>query len=379
MGLGKNSAYKLIRTGKEIKAFLRIPFLIPKIGRIADKPSYYPELKRKSRAKRWMDNFKWILRDKLPNVYYTSYGLDIEQFHDPKDYIPQREFINRRNAGNQKPKMTISGDYNYIVLLRDKYVFANYLKASLGENKVIESKGIIDRGRLYLPAEKAWFDLDRLNEMEGRWVFKVIDGECGVGVFLVSIQDGTYVMSGKTLSLDEFSQSVLQNSRWLIQPIVRQHEALKAFGTESVNTIRAITIKGNSGAIHVFNAFLRVGADAASFVDNRAMGGYGVGIDTDTGKLMRYGFQHDSFGTKAEKHPLSGIVFDGYQLPFWDETVQLIRDAHRQFYEIQSIGWDVVITPDGPVLLEGNDDWEIGGPQDTCGGLKELFGRLIES
>ena len=29
------------------------------------------------------------------------------------------------------------------------------------------------------------------------------------------------------------------------------------------------------------------------------------------------------------------------------------------------------LVKNGPVILEGNDDWEIGGPQDTSGGLKK--------
>ena len=140
-----------------------------------------------------------------------------------------------------------------------------------------------------------------------------------------------------------------------------------------MNTIRAVTIQGKSGAISVFSAFLRLGANANTFVDNRAMGGFGVGIDLKTGRLMRYGFPHDSFGVKTETHPLSGIVFEGYQIPWWPETLELIQNAHRQFYELQSIGWDVVITENGPILLEGNDDWEIGGPQDTYGGLMKKW------
>ena len=38
----------------------------------------------------------------------------------------------------------------------------------------------------------------------------------------------------------------------------------------------------------------------------------------------------------------------------------------------------IVITPNGPVILEGNDDWEIGGPQDTSGGLKKRWIELTK-
>ena len=161
-----------------------------------------------------------------------------------------------------------------------------------------------------------------------------------------------------------------------MQELIIQHPALQAFGTGCVNTIRTITVRGRSGKISVFSAFLRVGTDTESFVDNRAKGGLAIGVDLESGKLMKYGFPHAEFGTKYEVHPLSGISFEGYQLPYWKEAKELVCAAHEQFYELQSIGWDVAITENGPILLEGNDSWEIGGPQDTCGGLKKRWTEL---
>ena len=67
-----------------------------------------------------------------------------------------------------------------------------------------------------------------------------------------------------------------------------------------------------------------------------------------------------------------------YILPTLYEVKELVINAHKQFYELESIGWDFVITPNGPVILEGNDDWEIGGPQDTSGGLKKRWIELTK-
>ena len=92
--------------------------------------------------------------------------------------------------------------------------------------------------------------------------------------------------------------------------------------------------------------------------------------------MKEYGIPHDSFGGITEVHKLSGISFEGFQLPYWKETIELVKLAHRQFYTMQTIGWDIVITDDGPLILEGNDAWEIGGPQDTSGGLKKKWIEL---
>jgi hypothetical protein len=47
----------------------------------------------------------------------------------------------------------------------------------------------------------------------------------------------------------------------------------------------------------------------------------------------------------------------GFQIPFWPETLKLAKDAARLHPQNRSIGWDIVVTPDGPGLIEGNHDW----------------------
>ena len=63
--------------------------------------------------------------------------------------------------------------------------------------------------------------------------------------------------------------------------------------------------------------------------------------------------------TKQEQHPDTNLVFDGWKIPFYEDAVELIKKAHRLFPLLQTIGWDVAITEDGPVLVEGNHDWDI--------------------
>jgi len=85
------------------------------------------------------------------------------------------------------------------------------------------------------------------------------------------------------------------------------------------------------------------------------------------------------FGTKVEKHPISNTVFEDCQLPYWNEVKDLVEKAHKQFYYVQSIGWDVAITPNGPILIEGNDNWGSIPSQIVEGGLKEKWHKLKNS
>lgn len=346
------------------------------LKKVVEKTTYYPELKRKSKKQRWMDNFIWLCKNHELNRFYTSYGLDIEGLHDPDDFISYFDFMIMRNKGNQSNKCTISGSYNYIVLLRDKYAFSAYMESTIGSQYVVPNVALLSDGKAFLVEKREWTTVDTLLEDRSEQVYKVLDGECAEGVMLVRVEGDRVYADGQTYTRQEFVQSI-SGQRIIVQNVVGQHPALQVFRTRSVSTIRIVTIQGKSGAVNVFAAFLRLSASPDSFVDNRAKGGLGIGIDLDNGRLMKYGLPHDSFGVKTEVHPLSGIRFEGYQLPYWEETVELVCNAHKQFYDIQSIGWDVILTKNGPVLLEGNDDWEIGGPQDTYGGLKKRWNELV--
>ena len=46
-------------------------------------------------------------------------------------------------------------------------------------------------------------------------------------------------------------------------------------------------------------------------------------------------------------------------VPIWQATIELCRRAARLFPGVRSIGWDLVVSPDGPVLLEANENWDL--------------------
>jgi len=369
---------KIEAVARFVYAVIRFPKRLIRINSVISKPSYYSEMERKTRAEMWLDNFKWLIKKGELNEFYISFGMDIKGFRDPKQYIARPEFMLWRNSGNQKMIQASTGSYNSIVLLRDKYVFAEYLASAIGKEYIVPSYALISKGRVFFSNEKRWGEISELLVDGSELVYKVIDGECADGVMLVTVSGDKVIADDREYDKAGFIES-LPNRTIVVQNVVKQHAELQKFGTRSVNTIRVVTIMGKSGEVNLFAAFLRLGASAESFVENRAVGGLGVGLNLETGELMKYGFPHDSFGVRLEKHPLSGLTFEGFQIPYWKEAVELVKNAHRQFYGIQSIGWDVVITENGPILLEGNDNWEIGGPQDTYGGLREKWFELVNT
>lgn len=84
----------------------------------------------------------------------------------------------------------------------------------------------------------------------------------------------------------------------------------------------------------------------------------------------------------GELHPVAQLAYIPQQqqlnkkitqslpvLPYYQEIAAQTRQAQQYFPTLHAIAWDWVITPDGPVLLEGNVGWGTALPQQLHGPL----------
>lgn len=142
----------------------------------------------------------------------------------------------------------------------------------------------------------------------------------------------------------------LTAERLFVEELIIQHEDMSRLNASSVNTIRVMTFAAGDKS-RIFYAFVRVG-DGSSEVDNFHAGGMSAVVDFDTGELV--GDAVNKQNVWFERHPLSGIKFDGYKLPNWDMAREMVLNAALQNQKIHCVGWDVAITPEGCTLVEGN-------------------------
>ena len=172
---------------------------------------------------------------------------------------------------------------------------------------------------------------------------------------------------------------------FVMEELIHQGDEMAALHPQSVNTIRLLTVRSlKDGQIHVMPSILRVGT-GESIVDNTSQGGLAIGIDIETGFLKKYGFYKPAYGRevevdgkptlifKEEEHPDSHIRLADFQIPYFQEAVQQAKYYHSMLPSLHSVGWDIAIGEDGPIFVEGNDNWEITGPQTCNGGLMREF------
>ena len=73
------------------------------------------------------------------------------------------------------------------------------------------------------------------------------------------------------------------------------------------------------------------------------------------------------------------MQFDGYSIENYDEAVLLALEAHKQFYNVEFIGWDIAMSEHGPCIVEGNDNWEVTLMQAADHPLKTEWIKAVEA
>lgn len=315
--------------------------------------TYWPAEPRKSRLRIGAELLWWLLRNGEANRFYYVYGLDRKS---PRrtDVMPFNRFQRLRSRANLRTGLA-PNNYNYVCMLRDKFLFAQFA-SSLG-----------------LPTPKifAWMDragvtwLDRnetvpLENLAGS-AGSTLDGFCkkfsgmqGSGAFPLRIDGGELFIAGRPVQVDELGARLA--GRFLFQQRIEQHPAMRQLNASSVNTLRLVSFCSNQKAEVSFGA-LRIGTGQNN-VDNWAAGGLIVKIDLDSGELRGDGFFKPGYGGRTAVHPDSGVLFDGFRIPHFAQALAMVVGLHEYLPRIHSIGWDVAIAYDGPVIVEGNDDWD---------------------
>jgi len=162
----------------------------------------------------------------------------------------------------------------------------------------------------------------------------------------------------------------------ILEEFVQQHPALQGLSPNSLNTIRFITQRLEDGSVEVIGASLRMGLEKNT--DNLSSGGITCKVDVDSGKVDSLGYSFDITQPLCEVHPVSGVKLVGFQIPFWTEIKAMCLQAAAKYDDNRSVGWDVAIKPDGPLLIEGNHDWGARVWQMPAGkGLKRLLEKYL--
>jgi hypothetical protein len=141
----------------------------------------------------------------------------------------------------------------------------------------------------------------------------------------------------------------------IVQKLVRPHPQLQPLTSGALPTVRAMSVIDEQGRPEVVATVFRMSIGENRTVDNIHAGGLACAVSLDEGTL---GLASD-LGADARlgwhcHHPTTYARIQGTRLPFWDDVKALAVQAHGLFSDRLVIGWDIAITEDGPIIIEGN-------------------------
>ena len=351
--------------------------ILKKIEEIVDAPGCYPESARKPRDLRLREMTDWYEKYNEVNICYNLYGMDRAEVTDIDQWLDRGLFRKQRHDANAAfyPDGS-SFPYDYTLFMRDKHSFEMLMRSIHGNTDAyFKSYGLFEGGKLFsfsVDGSSKEISVDTfIKEFSGTYVvFKNTIGCSGTGVVVAQVEDDKILYDSQTYTVEAFLDSLDKpRSNWLIQRFIEQHPTMKLFNDTSVNTMRIVTFNTGKRVVMATTA-LRFGKPG-SLADNSDMGGLFTAIHDD-GTVANNMFSF--IEKKRYPNPHAGT-----KIPFWDEVKKLATYTHERIPELFTIGWDVVITPNGPMLLEGNDGWDPYLSQTPFGyGLRNTWDELIK-
>lgn len=165
--------------------------------------------------------------------------------------------------------------------------------------------------------------------------------------------------------------------RFVVQERLTNHPALvELSGSAALQSVRTVTLINDNETPEIIFANQRIIA-GANVNDNFAHGATGnmvASVNADGVITKVVGRAGSGFGMQEiDVHPDTKARLVGFEIPYWATLRPLVEDAARKLLPIRTVGWDVALTPAGPVILEGNMWWQPG----TQNALREIR-RFVE-
>jgi len=182
--------------------------------------------------------------------------------------------------------------------------------------------------------------LDFLHSREA-FMAKPYDGLAGHGVEKIHTKD---------LEDPRAYYDFCVKNRIFLEDLVIQHEGMNVLCPASVNTLRILTFNDH-GTPRILWMGVRIG-NGVNAVDNFHAKGMVCSVNMETGRLEGNAIDKDN--VVFDRHPTTGVVFDGFQIPCFAQIKELVLQAALESDKILVVGWDVAISNNGPVIIEGN-------------------------
>lgn len=156
------------------------------------------------------------------------------------------------------------------------------------------------------------------------------------------------------MNKEQILQSIKKLKQNILEEYIIQHEEILKIYPYSVNTIRIHTVSNGTTTKVFFQPKMRFGCDGSTIDLSGGNGSYRAVLNDDG--TIRYSvyITKNYEIQKADEHHNTHVKFKDVKIPYVEEAKALCIKAAEYYPELPYISWDVAITKDGPVIVEGN-------------------------
>ena len=184
----------------------------------------------------------------------------------------------------------------------------------------------------------------------------------------MSFLDETLVVEDQTMTQPDQIENVLNEAfaqeDYLVQPLLVNAPALvawakqlsiaEAIGCDQLVTFRLVT-RYRDGIVDLLAATVELPIRGTlGFV-------HALQLDTETGAIKRQSLESTENFLRQSGHSIAEKSAGDTPMvvPGWPMLLQTALAAHAEFTDIYTVGWDLALTTEGPVVIEGNVNWDV--------------------
>lgn len=268
----------------------------------------------------------YVKKDMIKN--FMKYGIGYTDYfkgdyinrteEEKKTYLTCKNYVPILNYLNKKEYRVVTNDKVIFLRIFDKYVGRDWIDLRITSAK--EFKEFLQKYKVIFAKRK--------DDYGGHGIRRIMDKD--------------------VKNYNKLYEELKESGNILVEEEIKQHEALKKLNPYAVNTLRVISLF-KDGEVHILANALRMNVNddiIVSYGDAFARVTMDGEFETDIA---------DDYGNYYIEHPLTKVKFKDVKVPFMKEAYDMVKEAHKLIPDVRYIGWDVVFTPDGPILMEGNE------------------------
>lgn len=249
----------------------------------------------------------------------------------------------------------------------DKSQFRKYFRMFSGISELFDIK---DQQKLI-----KWLNENNLEQ----FVIKDPLGTIGKKVHFLAYNPQNHIFLDKNIThtLGGLFNSFSINGQLYVEPRIKQHHLIQKLAPTALNTIRIITIVRKDNLVDIIAAAFRVSVNSKT--DNFSCGNLAAAVDISSGVVITHGTKRLAACSESyEFHPVSEQKILGFQIPHWEKVKIMVKEAALVFPKVRTVGWDVAILEEKPIIIEGNPSWNKGAPQIPLDkGIKPILDRYL--